>query len=407
MTFECQRDSYKQKFTSIVESCTPTSVKLPESKESTEGFNVYLKDTILFPEGGGQPDDRGTIDGAPVHRVIRVADKACHFTLEHMKVGSEVQIQVDWERRFDHMQQHSGQHLITAIADSKYGFKTTSWNLGKSVSFIELDTPSITTEQIDEIEAVVNCKIRECVPVHVHEYADKNDKELQNARTRGLPEDHTGAVRMIEIKGIETDMCCGTHVSNLSHLQVVKLLYSEKGKKGKSNLYFVVGKRVLDYLSACLAREKTLSTLLKSCPEDHVMLVEKCQKSVKLAQKSNSSLMKDLATLEGKNFKQIQPRPKHFFMHRNDIQPEFMNRVIKEISDPNIIYFMSVGEDKGPGHVIIIGPQIMIDEINPRVCNLLGGKGFVKNGQFQAKVTNLSKVDIIEQYIKDLIYSDI
>lgn len=113
-----------------------------------------------------------------------------------------------------------GQHLVTAIFDSKYGFKTTSWNLGKSISFIELDTPSITAEQINEIEAIVNCKIRECIPVHVHEYTDINAEELRNARTRGLPADHTGAVRMIEIKGIESDMCCGTHVSNLGHLQV-------------------------------------------------------------------------------------------------------------------------------------------------------------------------------------------
>jgi alanyl-tRNA synthetase len=86
---------------------------------------------------------------------------------------------------------------------------------------------------------------------------------LLQVRTRGLPDDHKGAVRVVTIEGVESNMCCGTHVTNLSQLQAVKLLRTEKGKKNKTNLYFLVGGRVLQQLSACLHREHQLTALLK------------------------------------------------------------------------------------------------------------------------------------------------
>jgi len=82
-------------------------------------------------------------------------------------------------------------------------------------------------------------------------------------RTRGLPDDHKGPVRVVTIEGVESNMCCGTHVTNLSQLQTIKLLRIEKGKKNKLNLYFLAGGRVLRQLSACLRREHQLTALLK------------------------------------------------------------------------------------------------------------------------------------------------
>jgi len=82
-------------------------------------------------------------------------------------------------------------------------------------------------------------------------------------RTRGLPDDHKGPVRVVTIEGVESNMCCGTHVTNLSQLQTIKLLRIEKGKKNKLNLHFLAGGRVLRQLSACLHREHQLTALLK------------------------------------------------------------------------------------------------------------------------------------------------
>lgn len=142
-----------------------------------------------------------------------------------------------------------GQHLITAVADQTFGFATTSWyvvfydldyvvyvftvrcryscvcvcvcrSLGERTSSIELDTPQITDDQLEQLEFLVNEKIREARPMYPTLYADKTDPSLAKVRTRGLPDDHEGPVRIVSINGIENNMCCGTHVSNLSHLQV-------------------------------------------------------------------------------------------------------------------------------------------------------------------------------------------
>lgn len=85
-----------------------------------------------------QPDDRGLLNGIPVLQVRRRGKDAVHFIAESVEVGSSVTGVIDWDRRWDHMQQHSGQHLITAIAEILFGFKTTSWWLGENLSHIEL-----------------------------------------------------------------------------------------------------------------------------------------------------------------------------------------------------------------------------------------------------------------------------
>ncbi|MEE6511169.1 hypothetical protein FKM82_017639, partial [Ascaphus truei] len=281
-----------------VVSCSPGQLKTENAgkKETLSGYNVTLKDTVLFPEGGGQPDDRGFIDDVPVLRVTRLGPDAVHFVPSPLDLGAQVPVRLDWVRRFDHMQQHSGQHLVTAIADSLYGFKTTSWELGRQRSVIELDTPTVTATQAEAIESLVNEKIREHKPVNVR-VITVDDPEFDGVRSRGLPDDHAGPVRIIDIEGVDANMCCGTHVSNLSDLQAIKILGTEKGKKNKTNLIFLAGERVLKYAARSYSVEKALTSLLKNGPEEHVDAVDKLQKSVKMLQKNNVTLVRDLAML--------------------------------------------------------------------------------------------------------------
>ncbi|KAG8139813.1 hypothetical protein E2320_002572 [Naja naja] len=263
MAFMCQRDSWVQQFTTQVVSCCPAKLSTEISRKNIlQGFHVILEDTILFPEGGGQPDDRGFINDIPVLRVTRQGPDALHFIQTPLEPGTKVQLVLDWDRRFDHMQQHSGQHLITALADLMFGYKTTSWELGRQRSTIELDTLSMTVDQVTALEQSVNEKIRARVPVMVREFA-MGDPEIEMVRSRGLPDDHTGPVRIISIEGIDANMCCGTHVSNLSDLQVIKLLGTEKGKKNKTNLIFLAGNRVLKSLDRSHSTEKAMTSLLK------------------------------------------------------------------------------------------------------------------------------------------------
>ncbi|XP_051770646.1 alanyl-tRNA editing protein Aarsd1 [Ctenopharyngodon idella] len=392
MAFQCQRDSYMQELDTSVVSCVPAELKLESNgkKEKLKGFNVKLKDTILFPEGGGQPDDHGTVGGVPVLRVLRQGPDAVHFISSALEEGQEVHIKLDWERRFDHMQQHSGQHLITALADAMFGYKTTSWELGRQRSSIELDTASVKPGEMEALEAAVNEKIRAHIPVTVN-LLSIDDPAVEKVRSRGLPDDHAGPIRIVDIEGIDANMCCGTHVSNLSHLQVIKILGTEKGKKNKTNLIFIAGNRVLKYAEKSYSIEKSLTVLLKTGADEHVDAVDKLQKTVKRLQKSNLIILREMAVLIAQNFKSKPDRGNFLSLHNKDGDNEFMNIIANEIGFQDTVIFLTVGEEKGAGLFLLAGPENIVTEVGPRVSELLQGKGAGKAGRYQGKANSLVK----------------
>uniref|UniRef100_A0A8D2P5L8 Threonyl/alanyl tRNA synthetase SAD domain-containing protein n=1 Tax=Zosterops lateralis melanops TaxID=1220523 RepID=A0A8D2P5L8_ZOSLA len=305
---------------------------------------------------------------------------------------------MDWERRFDHMQQHSGQHLISAIAEQMFGFKTTSWELGRQRSVIELDTPSVTAEQVEALERSVNEKIRDRVPVTVRELA-ADDPEVETVRSRGLPDDHVGPVRVVDIKDIDSNLCCGTHVSNLSDLQVIKLLGVEKGKKNKTNLVFLAGNRVLKSIEQSHNTEKGTCGAV----HDHVEAVKRLQSSVKLLQKNNLNLLRDIAVLIARDFKS-KPAPKQLFvLHRKEGDSEFMNIIANEIGTEETLLFLTVGDEKEAGLFLLAGPVEAVENLGPRVAELLGGKGARKRGRFQGKAAKMSRRGEVQALLQEFI----
>lgn len=243
-----------------------------------------------------------------------------------------------------------GQHLITAIINSEYKIKTTSWWLGEKLSHIELDTKELTNDQIKNIEELVNEQIFKQVPVVVN-LCELGDKALENARTRGLPDDVAGPIRIVEIVGIESDLCCGTHVSNLGQLQCIKLLNAEKGKKNKTNLFFLCGGRVLKYLSECLSREQNLTKLLKNEPSFHADLVEKLQQNIKVTNKKLSAALKEIAVYEAKKFKEIIPQPQYYTHYNKDANSDYLDCFWRTVKEDKFIektlFMLAAGEETG------------------------------------------------------------
>lgn len=116
-----------------------------------------------------------------------------------------------------------GQHLLSAIAESeKFGWETTSWWLGEETSYVELDNEQLTIEKVQQLEQIINENIRKGLNVQVH---ISENNENADAKTRGLPEDHIGPIRIIEIEGLDKNMCCGTHITNTSQLQASNFLF--------------------------------------------------------------------------------------------------------------------------------------------------------------------------------------
>ncbi|XP_063241006.1 alanyl-tRNA editing protein Aarsd1-B isoform X1 [Bacillus rossius redtenbacheri] len=401
MVFACQADSFLVEFSSKVVSCEEAELKVVSNgkKTTVKGYEVVLEDTILFPEGGGQPCDTGSLDGVPVLQVTRRGAQAVHFVAAPLAVGAAVRQRLDWGRRLDHMQQHSGQHLISAIAEIEFGYATSSWWLGEEVSYIELDTQSVKKEEMDRMEEIVNEKIRAATPVTVKVF-EEGDPQLTADRARGLPEDHVGPVRVVTIQGVESNMCCGTHVSNLSQLQAIKLLHAEKGKKNKTNLHFLAGGRVLGALDRCLGRERQLTGVLKGGPSEHVLLADKLQKTLKMCNKNLQTVLKDLAVLEAEKLKRLNPSPKFYMLHRREADSDFMSIFINEVGNQSALLFLTVGDDKGAGQMVLHGEPSAVSALGPRICSVLGGRGAGKGPKFQAKVSNLGNRSEAEELIR-------
>lgn len=387
MSLKCQKDSYVKEFLTNVKSCKPakTKVVVDGKKTSVDGFNIILEDTILFPEGGGQPEDKGRLNDLPVLSVIRRGSEAVHFTQGDLEVGLEVKVTLDWDRRFEHMQQHTAQHLVTAITDRKFGFQTTSWDMGTEVVTIELDTPTVTGPQLREVEDSVNEYIRNSVPVSPSFYQDRNDPELKKFRGLGLPEDHEGVVRVLTIRGIDTTLCCGTHVKCLSHIQAIKIVGSEKGKKGKTNVMFLAGGRLLRYTNKAYDREKKMTGILKGQPEKHCELAEKAVKSLKALQKTCLTQSRELASLEASMFKQAAEQDKVFVKFRRDGDNDYVLVLLSELEDPDLPKLVSTGNDKEGGSFVLAGTQDLVQNLGPKICQVFEGKGAPSKGVFRGK----------------------
>ncbi|XP_055860367.1 alanyl-tRNA editing protein Aarsd1-B-like [Biomphalaria glabrata] len=403
MTFMCQKDSYLKEFLTKVKSSRPAcdDFVVDGKKTKVQGYEIILEDSILFPEGGGQPDDRGTVNDIPVLKISRVGAEAVHFISSDISAGTEVYLKLDWNRRFDHMQQHTAQHLITAITDKKYGYQTTSWSLGTDIVTIELETTSLTLDQMLDIEKSANENIRENISVRPTFYSDKNDPELKKFRGLGLPADHVGSVRVLSIEGIDDALCCGTHVSNLSHIQAIKLLCAEKGKKNKINLSFLAGGRLLKYVGDSFTRERTLTGILKGPSDKHCDLAEKAVKGLKNMQKACNLQLRELATMEVALYKQSPNRENIFVKHRKDGDNDYISVLISELGDNTLPKLITVGDDKDGGMFVLAGSEILVKEMGSRLCDIFEGKGAANKETFRGKATKLANRIKAEKLLRE------
>ncbi|XP_055534833.1 alanyl-tRNA editing protein Aarsd1-A [Wyeomyia smithii] len=396
MVFKCQEDSFLKEYSSKCVSCERTD----------GGFNVVFEDTVLFPEGGGQPSDRGWLNEHAVNVIFRQGADAIHFLEgeeQPFQVGDQVTQKVNWNRRFDHMQQHSGQHLITAIFDREFGFNTRSWWLGTDDCYVDLDAKDVSRKQLETVEQICNQLIVDCTPVNVKVY-QQDDPMLKSGltRTRGLPEDVCGPLRVVTIDGIESNMCCGTHVKNLAQLQVIKLFNVEKSKS-KCLVHFLVGGRVLRKLTECYEREVQFTNLLNGGPPSHVDLIEKLQSTLKSAQKTSKKLTAELASLEAEKLNKIDPKPRFYAINRLDgNDSDFINVFARLVTLTDCFLFLTNGDESGKGQLLLLGNPKDIEQLGDNICKLLEGKGKGKGTRFNAKVSKLSAVaechKLIEQY---------
>ncbi|MFC7370609.1 DHHA1 domain-containing protein [Fictibacillus iocasae] len=217
-----------------------TTIKRKMEVES-EKF-VVLEETAFYPHGGGQPSDTGRIGTAYVLDVFQDGDDVVH-RVDTYPETNEVECEINWSRRFDHMQQHSGQHLLSAVCRGLLDAPTLSFHLGAEDVTIDVNKPEISASEWLRIEEAVNQEI-----YHNRTIASYfvTSEELNHLSVVKLPT-VTENIRIVEIEGIEHNACGGTHVASTGEIGLIKLYKKEK-QKGGTRIYFKCGARAMaDY----------------------------------------------------------------------------------------------------------------------------------------------------------------
>ena len=236
-------DCHLAEFTARVVSCEKTE----------KGYPVILDRTAFYPEGGGQPCDLGTINGIPVLDVQEQGEGVVHFCAEALEVGQTVTGTVDYVRRFDLMQQHSGEHMVSGLIHKKYGWHNVGFHLGADVITIDFDG-IIPAEDLPGIEAAANEAIWKTTPLHIWYPSEEELPTVPYRSKRALP----WPVRVVEFPGVDICACCGVHVATTGEIGLVKLLSCVKFHQGV-RIEMACGGRALALLSAVYEENRQVS----------------------------------------------------------------------------------------------------------------------------------------------------
>ena len=225
-------DSHQKEFTATV----------VDSYESDNGFVTILDRTAFFPEGGGQLSDIGVIDDAIVTDVQIKDEVIYHYTSRLFVSGEAVKGVIDWNRRFDFMQQHSGEHIVSGVAHKLFGCENVGFHLSTDIVTLDFDKP-LNRQQILEIEKLAN----EAVFANSTFFTYYPDKETLSNLVYRSKKEIDGAVRIVEIEGVDACACCAPHVNTAAEIGIIKLLDSEK-LRGGVRIEMKCGRRALyDY----------------------------------------------------------------------------------------------------------------------------------------------------------------
>ncbi len=419
-----KKKNKKNKLDNSAQIGTDTTSKIHE-----HSFAIVLSDSIFFPEGGGQPNDIGQLiieadtstttkfDVTDVQNIDGTCVLACKTggTMEDVstlltlatqeKDNVQVSQNLNWEKRWEYMTSHSAQHLISAVAQGEYSIGTQSFSLRKDsltsyIDFLWDDAASDSYQDFravfDEIEQKVNTKIQEDLsmsPTWIDMSDKESYKEQDGLRSRLLPKGLTGKIRLVEIDGVDLNTCCGTHVTKLSQLQMIKFFRIEKFKSNIIRVYFAAGQRLLKIMDQTYSQNANLMNML-SCTEQEIservnnLLEERKNKDVQLKALKDKLCMCHTVMIE----EELKKDNIAVMDLENGFDMGYMTMLSNEVSkkserQDSMILLVCRSKDSfsDEGSFLLTGPEEKLDNVKCKVSTIFEGRGGGKNGKFQGK----------------------
>ena len=383
MTELFYQDAYIRSFTAEVLSCT----------EGKNGYEVILSDTAFYPEGGGQPADHGTLNGIKVIDVRTKDGVITHITEAPLEVNTEVRGEIDWERRFDHMQNHSGEHIVSGLIHRKYGYENVGFHLGPEEILIDFDG-FIDEAGITEIENAANDIIMRNLTTNIFFPSEEERKSIPYRSKKEL----TGVVRLVEFPEADLCACCGTHVKQTGEIGLVKITSSEKHKNG-TRLHLLCGKRALRNYQIQAAQNAEISHLLSVKVHETAAAVERLKNENGRLMHTVNTARKELLSIKASDF----PKDGKFLLTAEEnldgnILREYVNE-LKAVTNTETIAVLSVNEGS-VGYVIIsdsIDLRAKAKELNEAFKGRGGGKPEMIQGTWN------DDIDVIKKELPELL----
>ncbi|WRP06899.1 DHHA1 domain-containing protein [Rossellomorea aquimaris] len=361
---------------------------IQDQQQDDSGWYVVLEQTAFYPTGGGQPHDTGTLKDKRVINVEEVNGEIRHYIEAPFgDISGVFEGQIDWERRFDHMQQHAGQHILSAAFAETLGYETISFHLGKEFLTIDLDVSDISNSDALKAEELANRIIREARQIETKWVAEA---ELFEYPLRKQPS-VTDEIRLVIIPDFDYNGCGGTHPRSTSEVGSIKILDWEK-HKGHIRLQFVCGDRVLNQLHGKSGILKVMTRLLQAPEENMVPAVERLLAKQKEQEKALEGLKEVLLTYEAQGLLGEGTSQEGYTL----IKKAYSDRSIQELQKiaqhivakrEETIVLLVVQNDQKLQLVAAKGssPSVNLREVAQKVFPLINGKGggkesFVQGG---------------------------
>ncbi|WP_456276795.1 alanyl-tRNA editing protein [Bacillus sp. AK128] len=255
------QDAYITEFTANV---------ISQNQDEAGNWYVILNQTAFYPTGGGQPNDMGFLNSSPVLNVEEVNGEIRHYlNLRMENHQGTIKGRVDWNRRYDHMQQHAGQHILSAAFVEVTGYETVSFHLGKDILTIDLDTEELSLEEVEKVEELANAIILENRRIEIKWVTEGEIEQYPLRKKTSVTEN----IRLVIIPDFDYNGCGGTHPISTGEVASIKILDWER-QKSKTRVQFVCGNRVRKQLHQ---KNQVLKEVGKMISSSEQLMVETIQ----------------------------------------------------------------------------------------------------------------------------------
>lgn len=317
-----------------------TAQVVKTGQDETGNF-IVLNNTAFYPTGGGQPNDTGWINDLEIFDVEKIDEEIRHYTAADVSnISGEISGKLHWSRRFDHMQQHAGQHILTAAFVELFDMATVSFHLGTELVTIDLNVGEVSEDQLAAVEKRANEIILENRTIET-KWVTKEELAQYNLRKDVKVEDD---IRLVIIPDYDYNGCGGTHPTATGQVGLLKILGTEKMKK-QIRVHFVCGNRVLQQLAM---RKQVLSDVARqlSAPEEEAAdALRKFVKTAKQTEKSLTEAQDALLEFEAKELA-IETVAAATFENRSIQSLQKLARFITQQNGEAIALLVANNEDK-------------------------------------------------------------